>query len=60
MNQFCGICAYNAVKRGVDYTPGVNRLADGTSVHAPVTTVNGTAVCWFHVADAALGEWADE
>ena len=46
----CGICCLHAVRRGVDYSPGSTELADGSELHEAVTTINGTAVCWYHVA----------
>lgn len=48
--MICYVCALHAVTRGVDYTPGSAELADGTELHEAVTSVGGTAVCWFHVA----------
>jgi hypothetical protein len=49
--NWCFVCCLHAVTRGVDFDDvDGDTLADGTHLHPPVTTINGTAVCWYHVS----------
>ena len=55
----CAVCVLNAIRRGVNSLDTDNlvtvgqKIADGTQVHAAVTTMAGTPVCFYHVDDAA-------
>lgn len=46
----CYVCTLHAVVKGLDWSDlSGDTLADGSKLHAAVTQVGGTAVCWYHV-----------
>jgi hypothetical protein len=46
----CYVCCLHAITRGISWDDvSGDTLADGTKLHAAVTQVCGTAVCWYHV-----------
>lgn len=56
----CAICVLNAVRQGVSFQGASqaeivgSKYGEGRTIHAKVTTMFGTDVCWYHVDVATL------